>query len=146
MANGAEEPGYLTWGAASAKLLRTMRLEAARSGHDEVMPAHLLLAALDQPETHQALRAIHQAPDVYTIRARVSETSLAPSEYDEALPLSRPAEHLLDEIRRHRTDEEPGMLYLIALKQALSVQACRSLMKQGGSDPGVLEQALARIE
>ena len=140
------EAGYLTWGAASAKLLRTMRLEAARSGHEDAQPAHLLLAALDQPEIHQALRAVSQRPNVYQARARVAANSLGPVEFDAALPLSRLTETVLDAVRPRRPGEAEELLYLLALKATLSNQACRALIVQAGVDPAPLEQLLSRIE
>jgi hypothetical protein len=134
-----------SWGYAAEKLLRTMRLEAARSGHGDVLPAHLLLAVLDQPEVHQALRAIGQVPEVYGMRARVAAASLAPEEFSEETPLSRLTETLLAGIRPRRQDEDIGLLFLLALRQALLDQACRVLFRQGGVDTEVLDAALGRI-
>jgi hypothetical protein len=134
-----------SWGYAAEKLLRTMRLEAARSGHGDVLPAHLLLAVLDQPEVHQALRAIGQVPEVYGMRARVAAASLAPEEFSEETPLSRLTETLLAGIRPRRQDEDIGLLFLLALRQALLDQACRVLLRQGGVDTEVLDAALGRI-
>lgn len=144
-ANEAQDAGYLTWGASTAKLLRTMRLEAARSGHADAMPAHLLLAVLDQPEVHQALRAIRQAPNVYTIRARVAEASLGPAAYDDALPLSRLTETVLSGVRARGKTDEDGMLFLLVLRETLSNQACRTLIERGGADPDALAGVLGRI-
>ena len=141
----ADKGALESWDYAAEKLLRTMRLEAARSGHGDVLPAHLLLAVLDQPEVHQALRAIGQVPEVYGMRARVAAASLGPEEFSEETPLSRLTEALLAGIRPRRDDEDIGLLFLLALRQALSDNACRVLLKQGGVDTDVLEAALARL-
>ncbi len=141
-----EEPGYLTWGPATAKLLRTMRLEAARSGHGSVLPPHVVVALLDQPEMHQALRAARQRPDVYAMRARVAAASLAPSEYSDSLPFSPAVEALLSRIRAHSAGEDFGLLYLLTLKECLSDQACRTLLRHGKVDLAVLDAALSVVE
>jgi hypothetical protein len=133
------------WGPALTRLLRTMRLEAGRSGHSEVLPAHLLLAALDQPEVHSGLRAIGAAPDVYAMRARVASSSLGPEEFRDDLPLSAAADALLDQIRPRREGEAYDLLYLLALKAAQESEACRILLLRSGLDPALLDPILDRI-
>ncbi|HXH20573.1 MAG TPA: Clp protease N-terminal domain-containing protein [Dehalococcoidia bacterium] len=139
-------PGYLTWGHAAARLLRTARLEASRSGHSDVLPAHLLLAALDQPELHQALRVLGAAPDVYGIRARLAAASLRPSEFSEALPLSPSAAEALESAREHREGEAFELLFLLVLKATLEDEACRVLLHRAGTDPEALALLLARVD
>jgi hypothetical protein len=144
----ATSPGreLLNWGAAGTRLLRTMRLEAARSGHAEVQPAHLLLAVLDQTEMHRGLRAIGVQPDVYAMRAIVGAASLAPEEFREDLPLSVAAEELLTDIRPHEEDEPYDLLYPLALKAALEREANRMLLLRTGLDPALLDPILDRIQ
>jgi hypothetical protein len=139
------DAGYLTWGGASAKLLRTMRLEAARSGHEDAQPSHLLLAVLDQPEVHQAFRAVKQKPDVYQVRARVASSSLGPGEFSDDMPLSRLTETVLEDVRGRETGEPEELLYLLALKASLNNQACRVLIVHAGIDPSALDEVLARV-
>lgn len=146
MSEAEGKPDYLTWGPAAEKLLRTARLEASRSGHGEVIPAHVMLAVLDQPEIHDALRAAGQLPDIYAIRARVAGSSLGPAEFSADLPLSQAVEALLGQVRRCRAHEETGILYLLALKETLSNPACRALLWRGGAEPELLDQALAHID
>ena len=138
-------PNITSWGAAGARLLRTMRLEASRSGHERAQPAHILLAALDQPEVHQALRAIGQRPNVYQVRSQLVAANLAPVDFDEDAPLSAQAHSLLGGVREMRDGEEAGLLYLLALKATLEDQSCRVLMRRAGLDTDVLGAALGRI-
>ena len=142
----APEPGYLSWGPASVKLMRTIRFETARSGHADILPAHVLLAALDQPEMHQALRAIKALPDVYAIRGRVAASSLGPLEYQESLPMSALSEALLGPVRPHRPGEPYELLYALVFKAVLSNQACRVLLARAGVEPGLLDRVFDRIE
>lgn len=145
MGTSDRDPALGTWGRAGARLLRTMRLEASRSSHAEVMPQHLLLAALDQPEMYQALRAAGRFPDVYAIRRTVAAASLRPAEYTDDTPLSSAVEDLLCSIRARREQDEASLLYLLALKMALANQLCRTLLSAGGTDPRPLADVLARI-
>jgi hypothetical protein len=122
-----------------------MRLEAARSGHAEVQPAHLLLAVLDRPEMHRGLRAIGVQADVYAMRAKVGAASLAPEEFRDDLPLASATEALLATIRPHEDGEPYDLLYPIALKAALGSEANRLLLRRTGVDPATLDPVLQRI-
>jgi hypothetical protein len=135
-----------SWGASGAKLLRTMRLEASRSGHESAQPAHILVAALDQPEVHQAMRSIGQRPNVYELRSQLVSANLAPVDFDEDAPIGALAQHLLGSVRQMHHGDEPGLLYLLALKSTLDDQACRVLMRRAGLDTDLLDAALSRID
>jgi hypothetical protein len=135
-----------TWADSGTKLLRTARLEAARSGHTAVQPAHLLLAALDQPEVHQALRAIGQRPDVYAVRARLVAANLAPVDFDEDAPVGVAAEAMLESVRARREEDPTGVLFLLLLKATLQDDACRILTRRARLDPGLLDAALGRLD